>query len=157
MRAQAPKLTFWFDTSVTAQPFAGSDKRGDMLATLYPGDDVVDGISMDHYDFYSLVAHNDAQFADAMSPPNGTGLQDGVNFARAHKKGFAVPEWGLHAVQGAGDNPFFMKKMFEFFSKNKDVLVFENYFDELDPYIANSLDSGQNPRSANVYKELWGS
>ncbi len=156
MRAVAPKLTFWFDTSASANPLPGTSGRGaTMLNTLYPGDDVVDGISMDHYDFYSLVAKTDQAFKDAMSPPNGTGLQDAVNFARAHGKGFAVPEWGLHGVQGPGDNPFFIQKMFDFFMQNKDVLVFENYFDEPADYIHNSLKSGQDPQSAAVYRKLW--
>jgi len=156
MRAVDPKLTFWFDTSASANPLPGTTGRGAvMLDTLYPGDDVVDGISMDHYDFYSLVAKTDQAFKDAMSPPNGTGLQDAVDFARAHGKGFAVPEWGLHGVQGPGDNPFFMQKMFDFFQQNKDVLVFENYFDEPADYIHNSLMSGQDPQAAAVYRKLW--
>ena len=156
MRAVDPKLTFWFDTSASANPLPGTSGRGAvMLNTLYPGDDVVDGISMDHYDFYSLVAKTDQAFKDAMSPPNGTGLQDAVDFARAHGKGFAVPEWGLHGVQGPGDNPFFMQKMFDFFQANKDVLVYENYFDEPADYIHNSLMSGQDPQSAAVYRKLW--
>jgi hypothetical protein len=156
MRAVAPKLTFWFDTSASANPLPGTSGRGaPMLDTLFPGDDVVDGISMDHYDFYSLVAQTDQAFKDAMSPPSGTGLQDAVDFARAHGKGFAVPEWGLHGQQGPGDNPFFVQKMFDFFTQNKDVLVFENYFDEPDAYIHNSLKSGQDPESAAVYRRLW--
>ncbi len=156
MRAEAPDLTFWFDTSASANPLPGTSGRADMLDVLYPGDDVVDGIAMDHYDFYSLVARTDAEFAAAIRPPRGTGLADAVDFARAHGKGFAVPEWGVHSTQGGGDNPFFMRKMFEFFTANRDVLVFENYFDEPDPYIGSDIRSN-NPKSGAVYRELWGS
>jgi hypothetical protein len=156
MRTEAPKLTFWFDLSASAQPLPGTSGRADVLNVLYPGDDVVDGISMDHYDFYSLVARNDAEFDAAMRPPNGVGLADAADFARAHKIGMSVSEWGLHAVQGAGDNPFFMRKMFAFFTANRDVLVYENYFNEPAAYIRDALEDGQNPQSAAVYRELWG-
>jgi hypothetical protein len=156
MRAEAPKLTFWFDLSASAQPLPGTSGRADVLDVLYPGDDVVDGISMDHYDFYSLVARNDAQFDAAMRPPNGVGLADAADFARTHKIGMSVSEWGLHAVQGVGDNPFFMRKMFAFFTANRDVLVYENYFNEPAAYISDALDGGHNPQSAAVYRELWG-
>jgi hypothetical protein len=156
MRAEAPALTFWFDTAAGSQ-IAGGSGRLDALAALYPGDDVVDGISMDHFDFYQLVAKDDSQFAAAMRPSSGPGLADAADFARAHGKGFGVPEWGLHAVQGPGDNPFFMRAMFDFFTANQDVLVFENYFNEPDAYIANAfLDASNNPRSAAVYRSLWG-
>jgi hypothetical protein len=156
MRAQAPHLTFWFDTSA-GSALAGGSSRMDALTALYPGDDVVDGISMDHFDFYQLVAKDDAAFGAAMRPSRGPGLADAANFARSHGKGFGVPEWGLHSVQGPGDNPFFMRAMFGFFTANRDVLVFEDYFNEPDPYIANALfDAGNNPQSAAVYQSLWG-
>jgi hypothetical protein len=157
MRAEAPQLSFWFDIGASANPLPGTTTRTGVFDVLYPGDDVVDGIAMDHYDFYSLVAKTDAQFLQAMSPTNGYGLQDAVNFARKHGKGFAVPEWAVHSTQGAGDNPFFIKKMFEFFQANKDVLVFEDYFNEGDPYIGAAIwNPAQNPQSGAMYKQLWG-
>ena len=157
MRAQAPQLSFWFDTSASANPLPGGSNRLDVFSMLYPGDDVVDGISMDHYDFYSVVAHNATEFAAAMRPANGAGLGDAVDFARKHGKGFAVPEWGLHAQQGAGDNPYFFTGMYGFFQQNKDVLVFEDYFNEDASYIGASIwDPVQNPQSSAVYKQLWG-
>jgi hypothetical protein len=80
-----------------------------------------------------------------------------VEFARAHDKGFAVPEWGLDGVQGPGDSTFFMEKMFHFFNDNADVLVFEDYFSEPDSYIKGDLfQTKQNPKSAALYRRLWG-
>ena len=151
------QLTFWFDISVSDGPLPGTSERLAVFKLLYPGDDVVDGIAMDHFDFYSIVARNPAQFAAALRPPRGVGLADGVEFARKRGKGFAVPEWGLHAKQGAGDNPFFMKAMFNWFQQNRDVLVFESYFNESAGFIRGSIWSpNQNPRSAAVYRSLWG-
>jgi len=46
--------------------------------------------------------------------------------------------------------------MYEFFRANRDVLAFENYFDEPDQYLGSSLFlKKQNPDSAEVYRELW--
>ncbi len=157
MRAVAPQLSFWFDTSASANSLPGAPNRLDVFSLLYPGDDVVDGISMDHYDFYSVVARNASEFTAAMRPANGAGLADAADFARKHGKGFAVPEWGLHAQQGAGDNPYFFTGMYGFFQQNKDVLVFEDYFNENASYIGASIwDPVQNPQSSAVYKQLWG-
>ena len=46
--------------------------------------------------------------------------------------------------------------MYQFFFQHRDVLAFENYFDEPDPYLGSSLFlEPQNPRSAAAYRELW--
>ena len=78
--------------------------------------------------------------------------------ARAHGKGFSVPEWGLasRAEGGAGDNPYYIQKMRTFFEANADVLVLESYFNEPMTSIANSLWSPtQAPKAALVYRRLW--
>ncbi len=155
MRAEAPGLTFWLDLNA-GSALKGQTHRLDSLTLLYPGDDVVDGISIDHYDHWNLVAETDAAWKAALRPRTGAGLADTADFARARGKGFAVPEWGLHGVYGTGDNPFFMTKMYGFFQAYKDVLVYENYFNEPDAYIRNAIWGGrQNPRSAEVYRRLW--
>lgn len=70
-----------------------------------------------------------------------------------------MPEWGLAqpGTGGNGDNPFYIRAMRNFFMANRDILVAENYFNEPDPYIANSLWAAdpQNPKAAAVYRKLW--
>lgn len=156
MNAESPRLTFWFDTS-SGFGLPGQRTRMDALTVLYPGDRYVDGISMDHYDFWELTAKNSLSFAKAMKPTKGPGLADAAAFARAHKKGFAVPEWGVHGASfGGGDNAFFIGKMYEFFRANRDVLVFECYFNEPLSYIRNALFSPvQMPKAAAAYKKLF--
>jgi len=155
MRAQAPNLTFWFDTSA-GFGLPGQSGRLDALTALYPGDSYVDGVSMDHYDFYQLSATSALRWNLALTPTRGAGLADAVAFARAHGKGFAVPEWGTHGTQGPGDNPFFIQKMHDFFVANRDVLVFECYFNEPAPYIHNALwGPVQMPRSSATYRRLF--
>ena len=156
MKAVAPRLTFWLDLNC-GTVLTGSSDRLAPLTQMYPGDDVVDGISMDHYDAYKLAANDELSWQVATAPSYAPGLQDGVEFARAHHKGFALPEWGLHDKQGPGDSPWFMARMFQFFMDNRDVLVYEDYFNEPLPYIASGLfDASNNPKSAAVYRRLWG-
>ncbi|MFZ0158013.1 MAG: hypothetical protein WAL50_03200 [Kineosporiaceae bacterium] len=156
MSAESDAFTFWVDLNC-GTVLTGSTDRLAPLHQMYPGDDVVDGISMDHYNRFKLLAADEASWKRAIAPSWAPGLKDGVNFARQHGKGFAVSEWGLDGVQGPGDSPFFMQKMFTFFTENQDVLVYENYFSEPDPYIAGDLfQTSQNPRSAALYRKLWG-
>ncbi len=156
MTAVAPRLTFWLDLNC-GTVLTGSSDRLAPLTRMYPGDDVVDGISMDHYNAYKLAATDELSWQVATAPSYAPGLQDGLEFARAHHKGFAVPEWGLHDKQGPGDSPYFMSRIFRFFMDNRDVLVYENYFNEPDSYIASGLfNATNNPKSAAVYRQLWG-
>jgi hypothetical protein len=155
MRAQAPHLTFWMDLAA-GSGLPGQHSRLDTLNLMYPGDAYADGISIDHYDSYELTARTSAGWSTALKPSQGPGMADVAVFARAHGKGLAVPEWGLHSLQGAGDNPFFIQKMHDFFMANRDVLVFECYFNEPDPYIRNALwGPVQLPRSSAQYLALF--
>lgn len=156
MRDAAPNLTFWQDLSA-GTALTGGSNRMDPLTKLYAGDDFVDGISVDHYDFYSVKAKTETEWKNALRPKAFFGIQDAADFARAKGKGFAVPEWGLHGQEGYGDNAFFIKKMFGFFEANKDVLVFENYFNEPDAYIESALwDADQNPQASAEYRKMFG-
>lgn len=159
LRATAPDLQLVFDISCGV-PLEGASDRLASLTSLYPGDEVVDVVGCDHYDSYSAKARNEAEWANAVAPKNAAGLQDVVTFAQAHGKKFAVPEWGLSGPQskGTGDNPFFISKMHQFFTSNRGVLAFENYFDEPDAYLTSSLfQQDQNPKSAELYRALWSS
>ena len=47
-------------------------------------------------------------------------------------KGLSISEWGLATKRrnGNGDNPFYIRKMKQFFDANADILVLEQYFNE---------------------------
>jgi hypothetical protein len=158
MRAEASELRFEFGVGCGS----GLDGAGGRLAPLtvpYPGDDVVDLIGCDTYDWWSTHATNDATWPNVLRAPHGPGIQDVVDFARDHRKGASFGEWGLATPSngdGGGDNPYYIEAMFRFFSKNKDVVAFECYFDEPASYIANSLyGTGQNPAASATYAKLW--
>ncbi len=157
LRAAAPKLTLVFDIGC-GHPLRGQSDRLDSLTALYPGDDVVDVVGCDHYDAHATISRTSAQFATSLRPRDAAGLQDVVDFARAHHKRFAVPEWGLTTLdaKGGGDDPYYVYAMYRFFQANAADLAFENYFNEPDPYIANSIwDVVQLPQAAAEYRRLW--
>ena len=136
----------------------GQGDRLDALTKLYPGDDVVDLVGCDTYDWYHTKAFDEQSWLSSLQPADAVGIQDVANFARAHGKGLSIPEWGLASPRegGEGDNPFYLAQMRLFFVANADILVVENYFSEPTTSIANSIwEPNQNPRSSAVYVQFW--
>jgi Glycosyl hydrolase family 26 len=159
MKARTPTLTMSFEIACNTI-LAGASDRLSALEQLYPGDDLTDVVGCDHYDNFDARATTRESWPSVLNGVDSPGLQDVADFARAHGKRFAVPEWGLDGTEnGGGDNPLFIQLMYEFFVANDDVLLFEAYFDEPMTYIKSSLwgDGGPslNPRSAQEYVRLW--
>ncbi len=158
MNKETPSLRFAFDINC-GSVMPGQTNRLDALTKLYPGNDVVDIVGCSAYDWSEAGATNAAQWRRALHPPNSVGIGDVSTFARAHGKQLGFGEWGLapRHRNGNGDNPFFIKKMHEFFSGNRGKLVYECYFNEPDSSMRNSLwaDAPQNPKSGAVYRQLW--
>ena len=47
--------------------------------------------------------------------------------------------------------------LYQYFLQNKDVLAYENYFNEPDESLGSAIwDAPTNPLSAAEYKKLWG-
>jgi hypothetical protein len=158
MKAKAPDLVFGFDITC-GKSLEGGSNRMDNLNRLYPGDDVVDVVGCDHYDSYTVKSRNDSEWQRTLRPANAAGLADVADFARQHHKKLAIPEWGLTALNkdGAGDNSFFIYSMYGFFQQNKDILVYENYFNEPDEYLGSSIwEPVQHPKASAEYRKLWG-
>ena len=158
MRAEAPELLFEFGIGCGAG-LQGSRDRLAPLTEVYPGDDVVDLVGCDTYDWWNTHATDDATWSRVLAPAHGPGIADVADFARAHDKGASYAEWGLaHRGNGngGGDNPYYITAMHEFFTQNADVVAFECYFDEPAGYIASSIfGTGQNPASSARYAQLW--
>ena len=156
MKRTAPQLLTNFDiTCGFAMP--GSSSRLDSLTKLYPGDDVVDLIGCDMYDEWQTKARTPAQFRQAVRPRSTPGLADIAAFARAHRKGMTIPEWGVAypGRNGNGDNPFFITAMRTWMRQNADVLVLENYFNDPVGHVRSDLWGGQNPKAAAAYRKAW--
>lgn len=157
MKQQAPDLVFDFDIGCGVK-LRGQTDRMDALTKLYPGDDVVDLIGCDTYDWHHTKSLDEHGWTATQRPSDSPGIADVADFARAHGKGLTVPEWGLAspAEGGPGDNPYFIAKMRGFFEANADILVLESYFSEPTTSLANSIwEPDQNPRSSKEYARLW--
>ncbi|MFB9449738.1 hypothetical protein Dvina_01575 [Dactylosporangium vinaceum] len=109
----------------------------------YPGDAYVDYVGVDVYDMswtpgtYPQAAH-EAVWGTTLE--GGQGLRHWLEFATAHGKRFAVPEWGLSRRadgHGGGDNPYFVERMLSFLAGPGVRPAFAMYFD-----VAVPLDDG---------------
>ncbi len=156
MTRTAPRLVIDFDITC-GYSMPGSRHRLDSLTKLYPGDDVVDVVGCDVYDEIPTRARNAREWARALRPAGSPGLADVAAFARAHRKGMTIPEWGVatRGRSGYGDNPYFVAAMRAWMRHHTDVLVLENYFNDTDAHIRSDIWGGQNPRSAAEYRRQW--
>ena len=115
----------------------------------YPGDDVVDYIGLDVYDFKHEglpeerwnIFYVTAEF----------GLEWHRDFALRHGKRMSYPEWG---VGNFGDNPFFVQQMHDWFMKNEDRIAYAAYFD-VDGAWPTRIDNGQFPNSQRLFRKLF--
>ena len=121
----------------------------------YPGDAYVDIVGIDSFDGYPPATTAKGWEEQAESR---YGLQFWADFARRHRKGFSVPEWAVFSGEswggnGGGDNAAYIRRMFAFFRRNADVLTYETYFNEPDPYQAGAVEL--NPRAAREYRRQF--
>ncbi|WP_407838776.1 glycosyl hydrolase [Streptomyces sp. DSM 116496] len=127
-----PGQKFKFDFT----PNRGTDAIG--WTKCYPGDDVVDIVGMDSYD-----QGPGRTFDDQISQPYG--LQQHVDFARAHGKEISYPEWGLFRN---GDNPEYVRRMLQWIEKQKPL------YHTITDYCPHGVwQCKQNPASTKVFRE----
>jgi hypothetical protein len=127
-------------------------------ALAYPGDTYVDHIGLDVYDRSQRPGQTPEQRWDGLVHQR-YGLQWHAQFAAAHHKPLAFPEWGLvhdPDLRTAGeDDPLFIRNMHEWFSSHNTS--FENYFADPSAHgAAFDIHGGTFPKSAPVYRELFG-
>jgi hypothetical protein len=133
---------------------------GGVSTLCYPGDRYVDIVGIDNYDHYPW-ASSKAVFDRTADSPDG--LSWLYAFARRHGKPFSVGEWGVVPTGDAGrENPDFVRWMHEWFAAHAPHLAYEAYFSDCSAGgVQSSLfraDAGcrRNPRSAQVYRSLFG-
>ncbi|MEU6755133.1 glycosyl hydrolase [Streptomyces sp. NPDC046685] len=131
MRA-VPGQEFKFDFA----PNRGKDAIG--WTECYPGDDVVDIIGMDSYD-----QGPGRDFDDQIEQPYG--LQQHVDFAKAHGKQISYPEWGLFR---RGDNPEYVRRMLQWIEQQKPL------YHTITDYCPHGVwQCKENPRSTKVFRD----
>lgn len=100
------------------------------VTEAWPGDEYVDIIGVDAYDWGNE------------DPMNGPGqLEDWAKFAKTKNLPLSLPEWGAHGKDGRGDNPRFVADVLAWTARNNVHMI--AYFDEPADYIRNSVGDGQ--------------
>jgi hypothetical protein len=110
-------------------------KRGATNASIdrwYPGDDWVDYIGHDKYDWYIATPTAAEWDMDYNSLHHGgpRGIGAWLAYARSKGKKLCVSEWAVvngHPA-GGGDNAYFVQRMHHFFRVNAAELGYECYF-----------------------------
>lgn len=134
----AEKLQFCWNPALGWQQFPAEQ--------AYPGDDTVDIIGLDVYDdswandTYPLPANTTPEDAQRRRDKawneviygGNMGLKSWSDFAKTHKKLFAIPEWGVSKREdghGGLDNASFVERMHQFIADPANALYFHCYFD----------------------------
>jgi hypothetical protein len=116
----------------------------------YPGDDVVDYIGLDVYDFKQDGSVEERWNNFYLKAPFG--LEWHRDFAARHGKQMSYPEWG---VGNFGDNPYFVQQMHDWFVRNSDNIAYAAYFD-VDGLWPTQIDNNQFPMSQKMFRKLFG-
>jgi hypothetical protein len=115
----------------------------------YPGDDVVDIIGLDVYDFKYEGSAEERWMRFYLEAPFGLKWQQ--EFAKAHGKPMSYPEWGVGQF---GDNPLFIEKMHDWLAANQDRIAYAAYFD-VDGLWPTQIDNNQFPHSQSRFRALF--
>lgn len=144
----------------------------------YPGDDVVDYIGFDEYDFgyngdykVSMVQPTQAQQDAAWKNMELPRMNRFGDLSRAHgSKPVIIGEWGLWQLgdkshPSGGDNPSYIRRMHAWMADPKNHVALEFYFETPSDGVSQLWTGGKNPswaprtafpKSAGVYRTLFG-
>jgi hypothetical protein len=141
--------------SATTHNFKAGDYAVASAWDAYPGDEYVDIIGVNRYDFQMLGERDNTDWRETCG--NEQDLCYAADYARKHGKLLAVPEWSIERTEtGYGDNPKFIDMMHGFFSDNADILAFESNFNNggLGYWHLFPTDD-TNTKASQRYRELW--
>jgi hypothetical protein len=135
------------------------------ISRMWPGSDVVDVVASNFYD-RCPTSTTDAEWEARLDARdqwgNPAGPRAWLQWAKSKGKRWAMPEWGIGGSRNACrlhgfDNPFFIRKVFEFLQANAADVVFESYFnneeDTTGTHTIHPMDA--NPNAAAAYRDLW--
>lgn len=149
MRTAAPGLTFVFN------PNEGPAGKGFLAdpRQVYPGDDYVDVVAIDAYDWYpaydtdaNWTLHRDRRY----------GWEHWYRFARDHGKPFGLGEFGLYSASPAsgGDNPRYFREVYRWLAdKPAGTIRFVTAYNERDDWYGGRLwPTDRNPAAGAEYR-----
>lgn len=124
-----------------------------LLAAGYPGDEVVDVVSVEGYDGRG-GSDTDERWGAARKAFDLVG-----GFAKAHGKPLALPEWGImshrkNAKWGGGDNPNHIEKVCDYVKAVGSNVLYYAYFDRDNASADHRLES--HPRSLEAFRAHCG-
>ncbi len=145
-----PGASFRFDWTINA------NYRPIPFTQYYPGNDVVDIVGADVYDFWAgpAAAPTSPSLRWKAQYDEDGGLGDLIQLGRRNGKPLSIPEWGLSAVGhkgGAGDNPYFVNAIAGVVRNN--VTAYQSYFESTTDVGMLLTDA---PRSLAAYRRQFG-
>lgn len=149
---------FKFDWSPNAgSAYVDGGRRQLSAGSAYPGNAFVDYIGLDIFDhsWAPGSASPKARWREFLSMKNGLAWH--ARFAARHNKPMSFPEWGLSQRpdgRGGGDNPYFVRKMFEWVQTHR--VAYHVYFEAGDPDADSRVFSGTFPRAAESFVTYFG-
>lgn len=123
----------------------------------YPGDAYVDFIGVDAYDQGWLAGWSEpkARWQSLVEGPYGLRWQ--TEFAAVHHRAPSIPEWGLALRSdghGGGDDPYYLTQLSRWVTQHR--YAYYAYFEEDGSGRRHSLMSGQFPRGAARFRQIYG-
>ncbi|MDO5697523.1 MAG: hypothetical protein Q4G51_06070 [Dermatophilus congolensis] len=136
------------DLRIVWNPNEGKGNSLPDATQAWPGDDVVDIVGLDAYDW--SPPYDEKGWAEHKGKDQGWDFW--AKFARDHGKMFALPEWGVIAgsEQSGGDNPKYIDYVMQWMVDNRDIMAFETYFEEPADYCKCAL-TNMNPQARQAY------
>jgi hypothetical protein len=150
---------------------AGETKKFE-LEDAYPGDDVVDYVGLDIYD--KTWAPGTYPYPDGATDDqkleiqkkvwqvlyNGKfGIKAWVDIAKAHHKGFMIPEWGIGELKnkhGGGDDPYFVQQMYNLIQDPANNVYEAAYWDGREfKMVPTGLQASPYPKSWDLFQKLF--
>ncbi len=109
------------------------------ITDYYPGDDVVDVLSLDPYDngfsrYCDSAANWTVGCLGSWNPATGEaqGVAGMLGFAKSRGKRMAADEWGAtndsHTPGNGANNDYYVAAMYDFFNANRDYIEYESYY-----------------------------
>jgi hypothetical protein len=137
----------------------------------YPGNDLVDVVSIDSYNANgnAIVVDNASwnEYALGTHDSEPAGVEKWRQWAESHGKPLGLSEWGLNPADGGGDNPEYIRHMNAWMTEHAAIpgnpnvagrILYDCYFNvkhESDDGFL--IKDGPNPQSASVYRSVrWG-
>lgn len=163
----------WPDVLLHFCPLTGGQTA--VAITEYFDPDDWDIIGPDYYDTTSIEIgppYNNGSWDDrwnwqaARTRVGGSpfGIDTWANYVRTTGKKFGIGEWGVWATvpigsanpnKGGGDNPTFIRKMFELFEANADIMAYEVYFNSQSAGHRLAASGSGWPNASAAYKAKY--